>query len=123
MSGVAGEIQREVLQAILILSDKISEVGNELHEAGEDMRKLTMEKRKVDVNGLMVSELAGLVLAVRRYPEPEALKVDHQATEPVDDWKGRWHKLERNSKRCDLQPADRHSLVGTAAEFLWQGRG
>ena len=45
-----------------------------MHEAKEEMRMLTVERRKVEATGLRVSDTAGAG-AVRRYPEPEAQKV------------------------------------------------
>ena len=50
MNGASDEVQRKVLQGILVLSDKISE-ENELHEAREEMRKLTVERKKAEVDG------------------------------------------------------------------------
>ena len=38
-SGALGETQRRVLQDVMVLKDKISEVENELLEASEEMRK------------------------------------------------------------------------------------
>ena len=49
---------------------------NEQHEAKEEMRILTAERRKGEAKrGWGVRKLPGPVLFVRRYAEPEALKV------------------------------------------------
>ena len=48
MNGASNEIQKKVLRIVLVLADKILELENELHEAREDMRKLTVERKKAD---------------------------------------------------------------------------
>ena len=50
MNGASSEIQRNVLQDVLVLADKISEVENELHEASGEM------SRKAEAEGLRVSD-------------------------------------------------------------------
>ena len=46
MGEASDEIRRNVLQKILVLEDKISEVENELLGTIEEMRTLTVKKRR-----------------------------------------------------------------------------
>ena len=55
MSGYQEEIQRKVLQDVLVLKDKIFEVDNELHKAGEEMMRPTVGRWKAEAEGLRVS--------------------------------------------------------------------
>ena len=43
MNGASDEIHTKFLQDVLVVEDKISELDNELHEASEEMRRLTVE--------------------------------------------------------------------------------
>ena len=44
------EIQRKFFEEVLVLEEMITEVENELYEANGEMRKLTVERRKVEVS-------------------------------------------------------------------------
>ena len=65
---------RESFQDVMVLEDKISEVENELYEASEETRKLTVERRKAEAEGVRVSDTVSFEIA-RRCVEPKALKV------------------------------------------------
>ena len=56
MRGASDEIQRKYLQNVCVLEEKISEVENELHEASEEGRNFTVERRKAEADGLRASD-------------------------------------------------------------------
>ena len=59
-------IQRKFLKDVLALEEeKIKEVENEPHEASEDMRKLTVERRKAEAEELRVPDTSEAVLGER----------------------------------------------------------
>ena len=60
MSEAPEEIRKRVLQDVMVLEDKFSEVKNELYQASEEMRKLTAERWKAE--GTEVSATARVVL-------------------------------------------------------------
>ena len=47
------------------MEEKISEVDEELHEASEQLRKLTVKRRKAEAEGLRVSDASKAVLGGR----------------------------------------------------------
>ena len=51
MNGAADESQRKIFREVLVWEEKISEFENELHEASGEMRKPTVERRKVEAKG------------------------------------------------------------------------
>ena len=50
----------------------LDEVESELHEAGEEMRKLTVGRRKADAEGLRVSDTSKAVFGGRRVFGPQS---------------------------------------------------
>ena len=56
----------------MFLDRKISKAKNSLRGASDDMRALTVERRKAKAKGLRAPDAAGAVFAVRRCLEPEA---------------------------------------------------
>ena len=76
-SGASDEILRKVLQDVLVLDGKISEVEEKLLDASEEMRTLRVERRKMEVEERRVSDLAGVsVWTQRRYLELQARKAN-----------------------------------------------
>ena len=63
MSGPPEETQRIVHQTIMVLDGEISEVGDDILEASEELKKLTVERRKAEVEGLRVSDTARVVVS------------------------------------------------------------
>ena len=59
-SGASDEILRKVLQDVLVLDGKISEVEENLLDASEEMRTLRVERRKMEVEERRVPDLAGV---------------------------------------------------------------
>ena len=57
-SGAPEEIPRKVLQDVLVKEDRISAVETELLETGEQMRELTVEKRKTKAEGWRAPDTA-----------------------------------------------------------------
>ena len=57
-NGASDETQRKSLKDVLVLEEKISEVENEPFEVSEQMRKLTVERRKMEAEELRVSEMS-----------------------------------------------------------------
>ena len=66
---------RGKLQDVLVLDGEISEVENELLEAREELRKLTVA-RMAEVEGLRVSDTARVVVDRCGVRKPNALKVN-----------------------------------------------
>ena len=56
MNGASDEIQREFLKDVLVLEENIWEVEEEFQEAGEELRKLTVQRRKAEAEELRVSD-------------------------------------------------------------------
>ena len=56
MNGALDGTLSKFLKEVLGLEEKTSEVKNELHEASEEMRKLTVERRKAEAEELRVSQ-------------------------------------------------------------------
>ena len=57
--GAPEEVHTSIFQDVMILDRKISQVENELHDAIDEMRMLTVERRKTEANGLRCSDTAG----------------------------------------------------------------
>ena len=60
-NGASDEIHRKVLEDVLVLEDKISQVENVLLEAGEEMKKLTVERRNGEAEELRVADTSKAV--------------------------------------------------------------
>ena len=76
-SGASDEILRKVLQDVLVLDGKISEVEEKLLDASEEMRTLSVERRKMEVEEGRVSDPAGVsLLTQRRYLELQVRKAN-----------------------------------------------
>ena len=61
LNGASDEMQRKFLKNVLVLEEKNSEV----HDASEEMKKLTVERRKAEAEGLTVSDASMAVLGKR----------------------------------------------------------
>ena len=76
-SGASDEILRKVLQDVLVLDGKISEVEEKLLDASEEMRTLRVETGKMEEEERRVSDPAGVsVLTQRRYLELQVRKAN-----------------------------------------------
>ena len=53
------KVQASIFQEVRISDNETSEVEIELHEASDEMRALTMERRKAKAKGLRVSDTVG----------------------------------------------------------------